>query len=279
MVFTQRDQRILEHLYAHGGMLADYQIQHLEFTGRRQMQDRMSKLFHNGYIQRTSRAGWLLCGCAVYWLSRKGAEYVAAAQGLSLAEFSKLHTREPRWSQITHDLLTVDFTLTLFDACALNPGFEIFEWLNERDFRVDPDTVEYRTINNHQTKRQIMPDRYFAIDWQSRSGPVRSRLLLELDNANHANKRFANEKVLPGLAYIQSGVYERRFGARASGRWLVVTTSDTRIEYLKNTTERAAGEQARFWYFTTFERVTAQSVLAEPIWVRGGETDAVALFS
>lgn len=277
MVLTDRDQRILEHLHAHGGVLADYQIQHLEFTGRRQMQDRMSKLFHNGYIQRTSRAGWLLCGCAVYWLNKTGAEYVAGAHGLSLSEFSSLYTREPRWSQISHDLLTVDFTLALFEACAQNPNFEVFEWLNERDFRVDPDTVEYKTINNHQVKRQMMPDRYFAIDWQSGSGTVRSRLLLELDNATHPNKRFANEKVLPGLAYIRSGKYQRRFGSN-SGRWLVVTTSPNRLEYLKSTTEKAAEDNARVWHFTTFEQISAQSVLTEPIWIRGGETQLVALF-
>jgi hypothetical protein len=280
MAMTPRDQRILEHIYAHGGVLADYQIQHLEFTGGRQMQDRMSKLFHNGYVWRTSRAGYTLCGCAVYWLDQRGAEYVAGAQGLPVAEFTRLYTREPGWNQIGHDLLAVDFTLHLMQACQADPELELREWLNERDFRVDKDTVNYLTINGKKAHKQVIPDRYFVIDWQQDKAarkPFRSRLLLELDHATHPNRRFVNDKVLPGTAYIQSEVYERRFGSKA-GRWLVVTTGTRRLEYLKDSVERGIGNNARNWYFTTFDQVSAATLLTEPVWWRGGEEYPVALF-
>jgi hypothetical protein len=281
MVMTPRDQRILEHIYAHGGVLADYQIEQLEFTGGRQRQDRMSKLFHNGYVWRTSRAGHTLCGCAVYWLAHKGAEYVAGAQGLSVAEFTRLYTREPRWSQIGHDLLAVDFTLHLMQACQADPDLELYEWWNERDFRIDPDAVRFQSVKGKRMQRNVIPDRFFIIDRLSAKAagePFRSRLLLELDNATHPNKRFANEKALPGTAYIQSEVYERRFGSN-TGRWLVVTTGPRRVEYLKSTTERAVDDYASIWYFTTFAQVTVERLLTEPIWLRGGDTQPVALLS
>lgn len=59
---------------------------------------------------------------------------------------------------------------------------------------------------------------------------------IELDHATHPNKWFAEAKVI-----------------RGTERWLVVTTLEQRLEWLKATTEQAVGNNAEIWYFTTFE--------------------------
>lgn len=273
MLFTDRDGRILEHIWEYDGFLTDYQIRELEFSGHRQAQDRLGKLFHNGYLNRTNRQGTAAHGAMIYWLTRQGAEYVAQVKGLPWEGFR--YARNLKRS-MEHDILVNDFTIILQKACAGKDDVTLIDWINESTFRADRDRVEYTNLMGRVVKRDLIPDRYFLIERRGRQR-FRSRLLLELDNATHRNKRFADDKVLPGIAYIRSHMYEARFGVK-KGRWLIVTTSDQRLGFLKETTERVAGRDARIFYFTTFERVTAETVLSRAIWFRGGEETSVALF-
>jgi hypothetical protein len=110
-----------------------------------------------------------------------------------------------------------------------------------------------------------------------RSKGYRSRLLLEIDRATEDNPRFAREKVKPGIAYLRSDAYEKRFGYK-SGRWLVVTTSEKRLMNMKRQAEIAGGKDAKVFYLTTFAHAKATTILTEPIWYRGGEVNPIALF-
>lgn len=275
MVFTSRDGRILEHINEYDGFLADYQVKELEFTGMRQAQDRLGKLFHNGYLNRTNRNGKASFGAMIYWLTRKGAEHIAASTGIPIEELA--WTKQLPHSLVQHNLLVNDFTFILEQACKQAERLELGYWINESAFRTNPDRVEYRSLTGKKAARNIIPDRFFYIVRQDGEKKFYSRLLLELDVATHPNKRFADQKILPGIAYLHSEAYHRRFGSK-SGRWLVVTTSQNRLAYLKETAERAAGREAMLWYFTTFEQVSAESVLTAPIWLPGGKEAPIALF-
>ena len=274
MNFTARDGRILEHIWEYDGFLADYQVKELEFTGLRQAQDRLGKLFHNGYLERTSRRGRAAHGAMLYWLTRQGAEYVAEAKGLEWEDLG--FTKRKLKSNMEHDILVDDFTITVQLACEDAPDLSVHHWINESVFRASPDRVSYTTMTGELARRNLIPDRYFLIEREGERR-FRSRLLLELDNATHPDKRFADHKVLPGIAYLRSDMYEKRFGSR-SGRWLVVTTSDDRLAFLKEITERVADKDATVFYFTTFDRVTTESVLAGKIWFKGGSDEPVELF-
>nr|WP_281721426.1 replication-relaxation family protein [Nitrosomonas nitrosa] len=275
MVFTERDRRILEHIHVHDGLLSDYQVKELEFTGMRQTRERLGKLFHNGYLARTNRMGRARYGYKIYWLTKKGAQEVAGSQGKELGELRYLKT--PRWSQVEHDVRANDFTIIIQQACQRSDEeFQLLEWINEGTFRAYPDTVDYTSVTNRKARKRVIPDGYFLVERLGAS-PFRSRLLLELDHATHSNPRFADEKVLPGVAYLRSGAYKQRFGS-ASGRWLVVTTGEQRLHYLKETTERVAGNDAAVWYFTTFNLVSAEAVLTAPIWYPGGKSEPIPLF-
>jgi hypothetical protein len=62
--------------------------------------------------------------------------------------------------------------------------------------------------------------------------------------------------------------YAQRFGTSRL-RILTVTTGQTWLGNLKRITKQAGG-RGRFW-FTTFDQVTPETVLTEPIWQKAGQ--------
>lgn len=113
-------------------------------------------------------------------------------------------------------------------------------------------------------------DRTGVLVGGTRRGDYFCRLLLELHRATEANSRFAAEKVLPGIAYVRSAAYHRRFGHNF-GKWLIVTTGERRLTNMLRLTERTARRDAGLFYFTTRVLVTPETVLIGKIWWRGGE--------
>ena len=263
MRLTERDKRILEAIHSHEGILADYQIQAQFFAGRRTAQERLSKLYHNGYLERPDRRKRASLPYMVYWLAEAGAAEVAALYGEELAEFKYRAT--PRWSLVEHDIAVNDFRLTVEDAAEHIPEIELLEWIPSSEFWSEADQVEYELPSGEMATRKVRPDGYFVIKAEG----FAFRRLLEIDRATEDNPRFGREKVVPGIAYLRSDAYARRIGAR-TGCWLVVTTSDRKLANLKAQTERVAGRNALSFAFTTFDRVGAETVLTEPIWIPGG---------
>lgn len=270
MKLTERDSRMLEAVHAFDGVLGDYQIRRLFFTGERQARLRLSLLFQHGYLAKPSRMQRASSPCMVYWLARRGAAHVAGLHGQTLREFT--YRRAPRWAQIAHDLGVNDFRLDVMDACAENEDVSLEQWIPEGEFWAHPDRVEYRLASGQKARRLVRPDGFFVL----RKGKHHSRLLLEIDCATEDNPRFAREKVRPGVAYLRSEAYKQRFGYQ-SGRWLVVTTSERRLRNMKRQTEIAVGRDAQVFLFTTAAKVTPQSVLTAPIWLRGGDERPSAL--
>jgi len=273
----ERDIPILETTHAYDGMVSLKQIDRRFFSGkgRSQPRQRMRTLWANGYVQMPNERTIhrVPLGETIYWLDKRGAEVVAARQGITLAELS--WRRQPRWSWIEHDLAVNDFRLDIEQACAESDQLELQPWVPETDFLANPDTVRFKDENDVSHKRQVRPDGYFLItrEREDRPKPEGFAFMLEIDMATHSNPSFERNKVRAGLAYLKSEAYERRFGLRF-GRWLVVTTSDPRMEHLLGQTRRAGGKD--LFYFTTFDRLTQAAqisrtgVLSEPIWLVAG---------
>jgi hypothetical protein len=271
MRLTARDGRILEAIHAYDGLLSDLQIQKLFFTGASQMQLRMRLLYQHGYVARPDRRRRASISTMVYWLDTKGAAYIAGLSGIPLEEFS--YRREPKWMQLEHDLAVNDVRITFAEACRKTPNFAMEEWIPQSEFWAHPDRVEYRLPNGRAASRFIRPDGLCII----RHGDYYSRLLLEVDRAQEDNPRIGREKIIPGIAYLRSAAYKRRFGF-SSGRWLFITTSLRRLMNMKRQTETLAGNDAKLFFFTIFDALTPQSLLTAPIWWRGGNDTPVSLF-
>lgn len=271
MRLTTRDSRILEAIHAFDGVLSDRQIKRLFFSGTSQMQLRMRLLYQYGYVARPDRRKRASLSSMVYWLDERGAEYVAGLSGAPLSEFS--YRREPKWAQLDHDLAVNDLRLTFVEACKTLPAFALEEWIPQGEFWAQPDRVSFSLPNGQKAARYIRPDGYCVI----KQADYTSRLLLELDRATEDNPRFSREKVVPGIAYIRSESYKKRFGF-ASGRWLVITTSNRRLQNMKRQAEIVAGNDAKLFFFTTLQAITPTTLFTAPIWWRGGESQPTFLF-
>lgn len=271
MRLTARDSHILEAIHAFDGILSDKQIRRLFFGGTSQMYLRMRLLYQHGYVARPDRRRRASLPSTLYWLEKQGAAHVAGLSGIPIAEFT--YSREPKWMQIEHDLAVNDVRLTFIEACKAVPGFSLEEWIPQSEFWSHPDKVAFTLPNGNKAMRFIRPDGFCIIA----KGDYRSRLLLELDRASEDNPRIGREKILPGIAYIRSPAYKKRFGF-TSGRWLFITTSKRRLQNMKRQTELVAGKDARLFFFATIDTITPTSILTSPIWWRGGDSQPSSLF-
>lgn len=259
----------METIHAFDGMMSLAQIDRLYFSGkgRTQPRHRMRLLCTHGYVQQPiettiHQVPW---GETIYWLGRKGAAVIAALNGQSLKQFR--WRKQPRYSQIAHDLAVNGFRLDVAEAVTSSSSLTLREWQPESEFQAQPDVITYSLPNGRTKKRQIRPDGYFVIEKNSHPSPY--AFLLEIDMGTEDNPRFGREKVLPGLAYLKSSAYRNRFGLRY-GRFLIVTTGERRLQNMKAQAERLGGSGQ--FYFATFENICPETVLNKPVWWLAGET-------
>jgi hypothetical protein len=307
MRFQERDGAILSAIYQHDGILSRRHLKALFWptASLRAVQKRLAKLVANGYLARPTKLHRQTRPIPepVYWLDWQGILWIAGQTNVTLdppanagenqmrklakqVRDAGLHwLREPRWNQLAHDLAVTDFQIGVERAIAQLPNLSLELWLHETVFRSDGDVISFqladRNGNTQKRERRVYPDSFFIIVNQHRSNQgltSRARLLLELDNATHANTRFGREKIAPGIAYIKSQAYKRRFGD-SSGRWLIVTTGVTRMKNLMQQTVKVAGSGAGTFLFTTAEWLEGVNILIEPVWWQVGKEQPVALFT
>lgn len=236
----------------------------------------MQALFNHGYVEmpQDEDVHRVPVGEVIYWLDRKGAELVAGLRGETLSGFP--WRRKPRWSMVAHDLLVNDVRIAVLRACEAAPNLSLSEWVTDSTFRADPDAVTIRTRTLRSKTRQVIPDAFFTIERTSEDSDKREKFsfLLEVDMATESNSRFAQEKVKAGRAYLGSSAYKKRFGV-SYGRYLIVTTGEKRLSFLKRTAERAGGD--KLFYFTTLAELKAETALSGSIWRLAGSSEHKAI--
>lgn len=291
MRFEERDGRILRAIYCYGGVLARRHLKTMFWpdASGRAMEMRLSLLYRQGYLdwpsqqhRRTKPIPEPICWLGwkgALWLAGHGATSTSIIASPTESKLRKLESqlrqqglhwlREPRWLQLKHDMAVVDFRLAVERAVSALPNLTLEVWVNESEFLVQTDVVEYVPPHKNGArprKRGVRPDGYFVIVDHNRLRqglPSRARFLVEIDMSNHDTGSFIEEKVTAGAAYIQSEAYKKRFGDN-SGCWLVVTTGETRLKHLLREANRAVGNGV--FFFCTFEQLSAVNNLTSPIW-------------
>jgi hypothetical protein len=273
-VLTERDKHILLAIYEREGMLTDTQVAALFFDSLRRAQERLSLLFHNGYVERFDHRERASYGFMGYFLDTLGVEVVAQLKGVLPAEL-KPRSKTERTSLIPHDAKLNDVRIAIEQALQSVPGAQLMRWNSSRQFYADHDRIPWIDEQGRKRKpRGIRPDAYFHIQTGERS----SRNLLELDLRTEFNKRFVVEKVLPGLAYVNSPEYKIRFGEN-KGRWLVVTTGEERMRHMIRMAEAMVGQAAQAFYYTTLAHALEPGAFFNrPIWHRPTKAESVWLF-
>ena len=294
MRFQDRDTRILHSIQEYGGVLAKRQVHSIFWPGKskRAMQNRLAKLKGSQYITWPSWEQRKLFPIPepIVWLDWKGAYLLVNATNKKVFEPKTINEnqlrlleralyakgfrwlREPHWIQLKHDLTTVDIHLKFEKDMQDFNHLKIDQWINESVFRSNMDRVSfsYKDIQGQlrQGKRGVIPDGFLCVidhKRQSQGLPAKANFLLEVDMATHSNPNFSIEKAAAGAGYINSKEFNKRFGSN-TGRWLVITTSEIRMQHLmEHTHERIAGKSNLF-LFTTLSNFFSKNVFSESIW-------------
>jgi hypothetical protein len=267
MRLTERDRRILEAVHTYDGMLGFSQLKKMFFTGESQAKQRLKLLYQNRYLNRPNNKQRRRVPEMIYWLDKQGAAIVTSLNGTPIREFS--WRKQPRWFQVEHDQAVNDFRLDMEQACKQDPEIELVTWMPESEFWAYPDRVSYE-YQERSKQRKIRPDGYLMLALPKH----KIRYLLEIDRGTEDNPRFLREKILPGLAYIDSKAYKDRFGQNG-GRWLVVTTGEKRLANMMKQAKRA--HTGGKFYFTTFDQLSVDTILHAPIWRRADRSENLPL--
>jgi Replication-relaxation len=240
---TDDDGAIMRHLARHR-FLRSTHIAALVGRSLDRTNDRLSKLFHAGYIDRPrAQLDWYPSGSAplVYALAGRGARFLTEHDGIEFPnpEWSRKN-REARRPFIEHQLEIVDFHVALLcaaydcrDVRILHPEDIIAAAPPETQRARDPFALKVK-LSDRGTPRDIglLPDLVFGLMF---SEGTRRFFMVEIDRGTmpivrHDLTQTSFEKKMRAyLAAHAAGVHGRHFGWKAF-RVLVVTTDRHRLQ-------------------------------------------------
>lgn len=271
---TEREQKLLLTLYRFEGVLADYQIKQLFFDSFAWMEKRLQQLCEAEYLYRFNLEQRALLPYTAYLLDRKGIDFVASVEGLPIR---LLKWRKPGegLQLIPHDVELNDLRISVNRAIKTLPAGQLTQWVNSRTLKSKPDVIEITSGATLPYKRKIISDGFFFLTYAANGTPRKRRFLVEYDRQTEQNPRFVEDKVIPGIAYIKSEVFKRRYGVSA-GDWLVVTKSEKRM---KNMLKAAATipDADKYFYYTIYTAAAPGAFFTQPIWWRPGAERPTAL--
>lgn len=270
MLLTERDRQIVEMVYQCRVLRQD-QIHGLFFgASKAASQRRLALLYHHGFLTRlflTVRASYLLSP-ALYMLDKRGAELLRSERGYDDITWTS-KTLDVGQQFLEHTLAINDVRVAITLACR-SAGYALVEWRSEADLKGKYDRVGIQQRDGSKETLSLIPDSFFVIQTPRGKAPF----FLEMDRGTETTSRFQT-KIRAYQAYVQSGMYEQRYGYK-SVRILTVVLSEKRLESLKNVTEAVGGKE-RYW-FALHGEITPQSVFHTPLWRAAGSDSSLPLF-
>lgn len=279
---TERDTGVIEKVKDFRALTTEH-IEELCFTPqtRSKCKLRLKLLYHHGFLLRTEQPQSLTEGRKpfVYWLDKKGAELIAINRGIEFSKVAWKPNMHKVGAQFLYHLLDTNTVRIAVTLAAQRHGMTIMDWRDEETLRKDHanDVVTLKGPQGGEQTTIVIPDDYFVLEVPipSERRSIYPRLFVEIDRrtvtgeasvSNQSQRDWAH-KVQAYIAYYVSDAHKKRYGSTA-GRVITITTGEKRAANLKAITERVGGK-SRFW-FTTFEQVSAETVLTEPIWSVAG---------
>ena len=180
---TKRDLRILQ-LVRDYRFLNTEQIQALVGGSNHNVAERLSRLFHHGYLdrplhQRELRTeGYRLM---IYALAPKGARILSERSGMhaKLPRHLGEHNRSAKRFHLVHTLMVSQFRACLTLACIEHPDVRLSSW-EVSETRLTRVTVDRRRV-------AVIPDAYFTLE---RTDGQRAHFFLEADRGTMTQARF-----------------------------------------------------------------------------------------
>jgi len=292
--FTPRDVQIFKDIYDCGGLTA-FQISALHYPldapaekrvfpieqPHSNCQRRLLQLYEHGYLERREQPQYPSRGRKenIHRLSRKGVRLLAQWLGCPVSDLPyRAQDKNLGVEFLEHLVLTNDVRVSLMLAAPKHHA-HIVTWYTDAYLKRNPLKVTPATSDGEEKQANLVPDGYFHLHTDAPE-PHDYHRFLEIDRGTETGisskdiYRSWERKVKLYLKYYESGEYTRRFGTRGMCI-LTVTTGEKRLKNLKNVTESAGGV-SRFW-FTTFDRISSETVLTEPIWRMAGKEGLYSL--
>lgn len=278
---TRRDYLMLKTIAEYGALTAQQvsmlffppATTHSKVIPHSNCQYHLKRMRDLNYVQRVERYQLLTEGKKpyLYAVTRKGIQALAAFLDCEVQDISWRHTDVRLTAPyVEHLILMNDVRVAIAKAVQDKPSLQLLTWHDELTLKQTHhrDTIPVKTPQGKTHTGKLIPDAYFVLSTQSHQ--ENKHFFVEIDRATETGtssderQRTWMRKITMYLVYYQrNGLYEQRYGTH-KGRVLTVTTNEARLHNLKRLTEEAGGKQ-RFW-FTTFERLNAQTVLTGSIW-------------
>ena len=303
--FQDRDTEILRTIQKYDGVLSRRHLKMIFWSNKseKSMQKRLSKLFHNGYLNwpNAQQRQTKFIPESIVWIGWRGIIHLAFLDNIQVESPKKENenqmrnlqaklrkhnirwVREPNWNQLVHDFLVIDFRLSIENSVKKIPHLYLEKWIPESKFRATIDNIKFSFVGNNGKKihksKGVIPDGFFIIADAKRfqvGQPGRARFLLEIDMSTHDNNSFGIEKATAGAAYIHSKEYKKRFNVN-SGRWLIITTGEVRMKNLMAQTEKRVKKFTDLFYFTTLDKISTNNLINERVWRQINKKQAISL--
>ncbi len=280
---TKRDMAIINACYEYRALTSQH-LQRLFFrhgTNQGQLtqcQLRLKLLYHHGYLYRDEQPTKMSDGRRplVYFLDRKGAALLAECLEISVTDLdwsSKNNAAGAKHLFIDHLLATNDVRISLTLA-AQQQQATVERWLDDKTLKSSQmkDQVTLETTNDKQQQIAIIPDGYFHLVAEQREYHyfIEADMRTMVGVSSKSGRRDWAKKIRSYLVYKDSNKFQERYDAK-SFRVLTVTTSEKRLQHLKQVTEEVGG-LSMFW-FTTFKKMHESNPLSDPIWQIAGRAE------
>lgn len=274
---TLRDREIVAAVATHRALTTD-QVSLLFWekpTASSRCRLRLRLLAEHGYLKRAEQPVALSEGRRplVYFLTAQGRDLAAEALQVPASQVDwKPSYNSVKWPFLEHLLATNDLRVRM-EVAAPKVGLRILEWVDDLSLAStsirDQIVVPARGGGTQQTT--VGPDGYVSL--LAPDGKTRHRAFIEADRATVPLTRWKN-KVWKYQHYFRSKAFRRRYGATKPFRVLTVTTSQERLQNMKQATE-AQGATTWFWFSTYAALTDPETVLFAPTWFMAGADEPV----
>ena len=205
MRFQKRDGEIIQAIQKYDGVLSRRQIKDMfwQDASSKTMERRLTLLYHNSYLNMPSLEQRRIYPIPepIVWLGWRGILHITRQMELQIDDpvsdnenqLRKLEKRlrqigihwqrEPRWSQLSHDIVLNNFRMAVESAVKYWPSVELEEWIPESEFLSNMDVVSLK-----KRSKGVRPDGYFVLVDHLRlinNTPAKARFLLEYVLCNH----------------------------------------------------------------------------------------------
>jgi hypothetical protein len=229
---TSRDVGLLREL-SEFRFLNTEQIFALHEGSQRNIRERLSRMFHQGYLDRpkVQKTKHLTSSHVVYSLERRGAEELSEGAEEREAMFRRIREVKHTSPLIAHALMISQFRICLMLALKQRPDVKLIRWVQGNDL--------ISLLERRGGQPSLKPDAFFVLDTNDWKYPC----FLEADRATESEEKFL-DKLRAYWRHNREKRFKDSLGIEHF-RVLTITPNETRAKNLcllaKNADDRKSG--------------------------------------